>query len=496
MNNDTITEYFRGIVNEVRKLSHETEWLEFKHNNDNPEKIGEYISALSNSAALCGKTKAYMIWGIDNSTNEIIGTDFDPFVKKVGNEELENWLHHFLDPNINFQFHKIPYNENNIVLMEISPAMTRPIAFKHIEYVRIGSYKKKLKDFPEKERELWRIFKQISFEQEIALANASAEDILKLLDYPAYFNLLDIPLPEGRTGILEALAADEMIVKKNNGNWDITNLGAVLFAKNLTNFRHLKRKSIRVIQYKGTSRIDTIREQEGVKGYACGFEGLIDFITNLLPTNEIIGKALRKEMPMFPELALRELVANAIIHQDFHIKGSSPMVEIFDDRMEITNPGLPLINTIRFIDSPPKSRNEALASFMRRVGICEERGSGIDKVVFQTEVFQLPAPLFETPNGFTKSTLFAHQDFNDMDKSVRIRACYQHACLQYVTNKKMTNKSLRERFGVSPDRASVITRTINWTIDANLISKANQSESHKNSSYLPFWAVTDGGDIR
>ena len=125
------------------------------------------------------------------------------------------------------------------------------------------------------------------------------------------------------------------------------------------------------------------------------------YINGLLPTNEVIGQALRKTVPMFPELAVRELVANALIHQEFSVTGAGPMVEIFDDRIEITNPGAPLVDTLRFVDTPPKSRNEALASLMRRFRICEERGSGIDKVVFQVELFQLPAPLFEVPDGFT-----------------------------------------------------------------------------------------------
>ena len=95
---------------------------------------------------------------------------------------------------------------------------------------------------------------------------------------------------------------------------------------------------------------------------------------------------------MYPELAVRELVANAVIHQGFSLRGTGLMIEMFADRMEITNPGEPLIQTERFIDSPPRSRNEALASFMRWVGVCEERGSGFDKVVSMTELYQLPAP--------------------------------------------------------------------------------------------------------
>src|ERR1035438_737625 len=112
---------------------------------------------------------------------------------------------------------------------------------------------------------------------------------------------------------------------------------------------------------------------------------------------------------MYPEIAIRELVANAIIHQDFRLHGVSPLVEIFSDRIEITNPGQPLISTLRFIDEPPQSRNEVLAALMRRLNICEERGSGIDKVISQAELFQLPAPEFLSYENHTKAVMFAHR---------------------------------------------------------------------------------------
>ena len=337
--------------------------------------------------------------------------------------------------------------------MEIGAAFRHPVQFKGTEFIRVGSYKKKLKDFPEKERELWRVFDRTPFEKEIAAENIAAEEVLRLLDYPAYFDLLSLPLPEGREGILSALAADDMIALSKGGKWNITNLGAVLFAKRLADFRTLARKAVRVVLYKGENRVETVREQEGSKGYAAGFEGLIGFVTNLLPSNEVIGQALRKQVPMFPDLAIRELVANAIIHQDFHLTGTGPMVEIFGGRMEITNPGLPLVQIDRFLDSPPRSRNEALASFMRRIGVCEERGSGVDKVVFQTELYQLPAPLFETTGEHTRAVLFAHREFREMDKTDRIRACYLHACLRYVQRDYMTNTTLRERFRIDEKTA-------------------------------------------
>ena len=482
------TEYLIGLFQELRKQPKETEWIEFKHNNDDPEQIGEYISALANSAALLGKVHAYMLWGVANDDHDIVGTHFYPESKKVGNEELENWLLHLLNPKINFRFYELTLDDLPVVMLEIDAAFRHPVQFKNQEFIRVGSYKKKLKDHPEKERELWRVFDQTPFESQVAAENISAEDVLRLLDYPSYFDLLHIPLPDRRDGILAALQSDEMISRNKAGLWDVNNLGALLFAKKLSDFSGLRRKAIRVIVYRGDNRVETVREQEGSKGYACGFEELFGFVLNLLPTNEVIGQALRKEVPMFPELAIRELVANALIHQDFQQTGTGPMIEIFASRMEITNPGVPLVKTERFLDSPPKSRNEALASFMRRIGVCEERGSGVDKVVYQTEYYQLPAPVFEKTDEHTRSVLFAHREFKDMDKQDRIRATYLHACLRYVQRNYMTNSTLRERFGIEEQNSAMASRIIKDALDAGEIRPFDDSSSRKYMKYVPGWA--------
>lgn len=478
----------RGILSELRKLPRETEWVEFKHNNADPDEIGEYLSALANSAALAGKINAWLVWGVRDDNHEVIGTTFDPACAKIGNEELESWLLRLLTPKIDFRFHTVQVEGANVVLLEIGAAFRHPVQFKGVEYIRIGSYKKKLKDFPEKERQLWRTFDRIPFEREIAAEALPADEVLRLIDYPAYFDLLRLPLPDNRSTILAALEADSLIAASPSGLWNITHLGAVLFARRLADFRTLARKAVRVVLYKGDTRVETVREQEGGKGYAAGFEGLIGFITQLLPSNEVIGRALRRQVPMFPELAVRELVANALIHQDFHLSGTGPMVEIFANRIEITNPGVPLVQTDRFLDNPPRSRNEALASFMRRIGVCEERGSGVDKVVFETELYQLPAPLFETTAEHTRAVLFAHRAFKDMDKADRIRACYLHACLRYVQRDYMTNTTLRERFGIDEKNSSMVSRIIRDTLEAGLIRCHDDTVGSRARKYLPGWA--------
>lgn len=482
-------DYLRGLVRELTRLDREPEWVEFKENNDDPQQLGEYISALANAAALVGKSKGYLLWGVRDSDHAIVGTRIDPKAATKGNEELESWLLRLLSPRIDFRFDEVIVDGERVVILEIDRATRHPVAFSGTEYIRVGSLKKKLKEFPEKERALWRTFDRQSFEEGIALDRLSDTDVLSRLDYPTYFELMEAPTPDGRAAILDALRRERLITIDEAGAWTITHLGAILFARRLDDFPTLRRKAIRVIQYRGRDRTETRREQLGAKGYANGFEGLLTFINGLLPTNEVVGPALRRAVPMYPAIAVRELVANALIHQDFSVTGAGPTVELFDGRVEITNPGEPLVETARFLDSPPKSRNEGLASVMRRLGICEERGSGIDKVVAQVEAFQLPAPLFELPPGFTRVVLFAHRPLREMDRDDRVRACYLHACLKYVQRDYLTNASLRERLGVEEHNKAAVSRYIREAVEAGVIEPYDASAAKRLMKYVPAWAA-------
>lgn len=298
---------------------------------------------------------------------------------------------------------------------------------------------------------------------------------------------MQLPYPATRDAALARLAQEQLIVE-SEGLWNITNLGALLLAKDLHKFGNLRRKAPRVILYKGFNKLETVRERMESKGYAVGFEDLIAYINSQLPANEVIEQALRAEIRMYPEVAIRELTANALVHQDLEDFGSFVMIEIYCDRIEITNPGIPLIPTDRFIDEY-KSRNERLTDLMRRFRICEEKSSGIDKVVASAEAWQLPAPDFRCSEHHTSVILFAHKDFSDMDRKERVRACYQHACLLYVNNRKMTNQSLRERFKLPEHKADVISRIISDTVnDGKIKMEDPESRSRRYAKYVPYWA--------
>ena len=222
-----------SIIEEARKYLYEQPWIEFKHNNHDPQEIGEYLSALSNTAALFNQEHAFLIWGIDNETHDIVGTSFIPQETKVGNQGLELWISTQLEPQIQFYFHTTEIEGKPLVLLEIARAHSAPVKFKGVDYIRIDSYKKKLKDFPDTERELWAIFSKKPFEAMIAMENVSGDFVLRELDYSSFFELLSQDLPSDKAKILEALVDDKMIVKSETGNYNITNLGAILFAKRL-----------------------------------------------------------------------------------------------------------------------------------------------------------------------------------------------------------------------------------------------------------------------
>jgi len=245
---------------------------------------------------------------------------------------------------------------------------------------------------------------------------------------------------------------------------------------------------LRIILYKGKNRLEAYPELNFKEGYACGFEHFIQFIMERTSV-EVIEKALRETKEAYPERAVREILANALIHQNLWQNGMFVMVEIFSDRIEMTNPGTPLVDVNRFIDAPPTSRNEKIAILMRRFEICEQRGSGIDRAIKAIENAYLPAPEFIKGDNYTKVFIYPKKTFAQMSKEDRIRACYQHCCLKYMEKEPMSNQSFRERMEIEEENAAMISRIIKDSVNSGFIKGFNpESASKKHAKYVPFWA--------
>src|SRR5690606_26872444 len=156
---------------------------------------------------------------------------------------------------------------------------------------------------------------------ELSRLGMTGQEVIDSLDTQTFFELLKEPFPTDTNAILDRLTRERLLVKRD-GAYDLVRLGGLLLARKLPDFPDLSRKAARVVVYNGPSKLETRLDQVGVKGYAVGFRGLIRFIMSQLPQNEVVEDAIRREVKLLPELAIRELVANALVHQDFLIGGS------------------------------------------------------------------------------------------------------------------------------------------------------------------------------
>jgi len=315
----------------------------------------------------------------------------------------------------------------------------------------------------------------------------TAEQVVALLDTQAFFTLMERPYPTTQKAVLEQFVS-ERLIDKSPGGYAIRRMAAILLAQKLSDFPDVSRKASRVVVYSTLSKSRTKLDQTWETGYATGFKNLVTFVMGQLPQNEVVEAAIRRKVKLLPEIVIREIVANAMIHQDFTISGASLMIEVYPNRVEISNPGEPIVPVERFIDGY-QSRNERLADLMRRMHICEEKSSGIDQVIEAAETFQLPAPEFLKELRRTNVIIHGPRAFKEMDRHARIRACYQHCVLRYILREVMTNQSLRGRFGLDGNQAATITKVIAATVEAGLVKLDEESgESRKLARYLPFWA--------
>ena len=325
----------------------------------------------------------------------------------------------------------------------------------------------------------------ITFEEQVAKGELTKEEVLDLLDYKALYRILDKNLPKSEDSIIDRLT-DYKLCKQTGDYWTISNLGAVLFSKNLQNFPNLVGHEVIVRKYVGANNRQLEFEQHVTFGYAVGFEWLVDFIMRNTSTEHIDVK--RKEIPTYPRVAIREFVANALVHQDFGITGMPVTIEIFSNRLSVTNAGAPLNDINRLIDLPPKSRNEQLAQMMFTLGVCERRGSGIDRAIAAVEEMFLPPVKFTKGEQHTRVFLYPQKSLKDMTKQEKISACYQHACLVYENGDRINNKSVRERFELSKNDSSVASRIISDTLESGLIKPADiETASKKYMTYIPYY---------
>jgi predicted HTH transcriptional regulator len=458
-----------------RQVPTEHQNLEFKEAKAHfsLEKLNAYCVAIANEGG------GHLILGIaDDPPRPVVGSRAFPDVVATA-DDLFRALGFRVDVD------EVVHPDGRVVVFQIPPR-PRGTAY-HLE----GKYLMRSGETlaPMSEDRLRAIFVEghPSWLEEPSLKGLEAQAVVDLLDTQGFFELLKRPYPGSREAVVDHLVTERLVDFAIDG-YAIRRLGGLLLAKKLEDFPDLARKAARVIVYFGSSKLEPRLDHTFSRGYAVGFKAMVDFVMAQLPQSEVIENALRRQVKLLPDDAIRELIANALIHQDFLIGGMWPVIEIFSNRVEISNPGEPVVQVERFIDGY-QSRNERLANLMRRMSLCEERSSGVDRIISAAEAYQLPAPDFRKVHRRTLAVLYPPRPFDEMTRADRIRACYQHCALKYVLAERMTNQSLRERFGIGASKLASMSVIIGATIDVGLIKLDERAgESRRYARYLPFWA--------
>lgn len=380
-----------ALIERLRAEPHETEWLEFKANRYEPQEIGEYLSALANSAAVHGKPKGYLGFGIENVTHNVVGTDFDPErTAGKGNQPLLIWLAVGVQPNVGFEHFVTTIDDKRVVLFAVNPAFDRPVKFYGEAFVRVGSSKTALSNHPEKERAIWsrradwtaQVCERATLDDldPAAIAKARQEYKVKFPTKAAEVDRWDDAtfLNKAKVAIRGQITHAALILL---GRYESSPLLSPAVAR-LSWF--LKDAGNREQDY----------EHFGPPAILWS-EKLAGKVRNLTVRTLPSGTLFPVELLQYDAWVLREALHNCIAHQDYGMNARINVVE-FPDRLMFTNQGSFLPGSVESVilqDAPPEIyRNPFLAEAMVNLNMIDTQGGGI-KRMFATQAkrfFPLP----------------------------------------------------------------------------------------------------------
>lgn len=353
------------ILLECLSFEEEREWFEFKENIFDENMIGEYISALSNSAAILGRTFGYVIWGISNDSHNIVGTDVD-YEKEIHNEPLQHYLARNLNPSVSFYFEEIFISSRRIVFLVIPAAKTVPTAFKNERYIRIGSSKENLKRYPEWETYLFSVltfgfptivnqeseYQDLSFNQ--LLSYYSSKNIR--LNKDTYKENLHLLTSEGKYNIMAQLLSDNSHIPIRVAVFSGKTKGSKMYSVKEFGYKCLLYSLYEVLEYGDILNIPQADE-----------------------TNRIME---RKEVDLFDYDVFREAIINAFLHNKW-VDLNEPMITVFTDRIEIMSRGTltPLQTLSGFYKGHSIPVNDKLSEIFLQLHISEKTGRGVPKII-------------------------------------------------------------------------------------------------------------------
>lgn len=380
-----------ALIDRLRAMPSETEWLEFKRNNHAPQMIGERLSALSNEAALHQQPCGYLVFGIDDETHDIVGATLDPYTAKGnGNQDLLPWLATQLMPNPGVDPWVVDHPDGRVVLLVVGPARYQPVSFAGVPWVRTGSSTMALSKHPEKARLLWTL--GYDWSAEIVLGATLAD--------------LD---PEAIAAARVQFATKYPQQAEAVDSWDdatFLNKARVLRKGEVTRtaLLLLGRPESATLLAPAVARVSWILKDRDNKEldythieppFLMVGERLLQRVRNLTVRVMPGGTIFPLELSQYDPWVVREALHNSIAHQDYPRQGRVLVVE-YPDRLLITNlaeflPGN--IQTVIEQDAPQNIyRNAFLAQAMVGLGLIDTQGGGI-KRMFETQrrrAFPLP----------------------------------------------------------------------------------------------------------
>src|SRR3989344_16613 len=472
----------RQSLHPVPQELNELDWK--REMSANKERFAEHMSAFANHS-----NGGFLVFGILGNGQKvgITPSEAKDAIGRIGNIGREG-----LEPScvVDHYMEKLESGSNVLLYIYIQGPAQKPVHLrgKSLEYsfIRSAGQTRKMN---ESEMRAALLQSRIYRFEELVISSADSAKILGEIDIVPVCQRLKIPFSGDEERRQEIMVNLKFAAKTTTGLLPMY-LGLLVAGKDFKHVPGAEHYGVRLTKYRGNARLEAEHDKFYQSGFVHFFDQLIDDIVSLIPKSEVIEKATRKQVPLYPEIALRELIANAVIHRDYARTDSYVQVEIFDNRIEITNPGslLPDMEINRLIDQQPRARNEVLAARMRELGFCEERGSGIDKVALFLEVYGLPAVHFINKVDSFQAILYAPKSYKSMGQEERIRTAYQHACLHYVMGNTVTNASLRQRLKLAEKQSQLVSILIRNTLKVNLIKIANPGASPRYIHYVPYWA--------
>lgn len=344
----------KTLKDSLSPVPHELSELDWKSGlSSKSDRLAQHICAFCNHAG-----GGMFAFGINDDAS------FNPLSKELVEEianRMGNIAHNNLSQSIDIDHAVVDYEGSPVLFFYVPEQREKPIFIRGKDYresyCRINGQTRKMSDL--QVRNMIATSQGLDFEMRVAKSGLSKSDVLILLNFRKFFELLGKDVPKSADSIVMRLA-DFGFCVGNDDEWAVTNLGAILLANNIADFDSLSSRRIVVRKYVGTNNRDLLIEQIMQSGYAVCFESVIDLIMRCVSTERIDVK--REDFAAYPRVAVREFVANALVHQDFSITGIGVAVEMFINRMVVTNPGSPLNDVNRLIDLPPNSRNDKLQS--------------------------------------------------------------------------------------------------------------------------------------